>query len=185
MASLLARQLTRRAFLTRTLARAEDDDDGDNDDGDGDDDNNNNDDSGDGSSGGSGDDDTSGSSGGSDDDGSGDGDSNGSGSDDGDEVSAPTSRNDDGRSDSGRGGQSYPEGFLSQRDVQRAIRNGDAMSLNNALSRLRSHSSGTPIDTRIFSTGSRLVYVFTVRESNGNVSRLGLDARSGSAVRVR
>ena len=144
----------------------DDDGDDDSDDDDDDDDGGSPDDSGGGSGDGSG--------------GSGGGGSSGGGSNDRDDDDSGNNG-----SSSGRSNRSYPEGFLSQRDVQRAIRNGDAMSLNSALSRLRDRSSGTPIDTHIFSTGSRLVYVFTVRESNGNVSRLGLDARSGNAVRIR
>lgn len=139
-------------------ARAEDDEDDDDDDNDDDDDDDEDDDGDGGSTAGSG-------SGGEQDDGD-------------DDQEAGRGRPNGVRRD-------YPNGYLGQSDVRRAVRNGDAMGLNTALSRLRRQTSGLAIDTRLFSTGSRLVYVFTVREADGVVTKHGIDARSGAVVRIR
>jgi Peptidase propeptide and YPEB domain len=99
--------------------------------------------------------------------------SSGSGSDDDD-------GGDDDGGDDGDGNSGSGSGKRSEQDrVRNAVANGKALSLEEALKRLRVKFSGRVIDVALRKEGSRLVYSFKVKTDAGYVRKVVMDAATG------
>jgi Peptidase propeptide and YPEB domain len=86
----------------------------------------------------------------------------------------------DGNSGSGSGSSGSGSGKRSEQDrVRNAVANGKALSLEEALKRLRIKFSGRVIDVALRKEGSRLVYSFKVKTDAGYVRKVVMDAATG------
>ncbi len=66
----------------------------------------------------------------------------------------------------------------------RAVREGKAMPLSQAIARLRQTAPGILVATEYEYEFERWVYEFTIIDPQGNLRRVHLDARSGELVQV-
>ncbi len=72
---------------------------------------------------------------------------------------------------------------LSDRDARSAVQSGDAVSLSKMIKRIRSATGGEIVPPpKLCNQGGRLVYVINVLAPNGQVTKVTVDAASGSIL---
>lgn len=72
---------------------------------------------------------------------------------------------------------------LSARDARAAVQSGEAMSLSKMLGRIRSAAGGEIVPPpKLCRQGSSLVYVVNVLSPDGQVTKVTVDAASGSII---
>jgi uncharacterized membrane protein YkoI len=77
----------------------------------------------------------------------------------------------------------YAAGCLSARDARAAVQSGQASPLSKMLSRIRSAAGGEIVPPpQLCEQGGRLVYIVNVLSPGGQVTRLTVDAVSGSIL---
>ena len=77
------------------------------------------------------------------------------------------------------------QGCLSPAEREAAVSGGQAIPLNQATRNLRPEHRGEVVNARLCRTGGNLVYLLTVVDRRGKVTRVRLDARNGQVVQVR
>lgn len=117
--------------------------------------------------------DSSGSNSGSDNSGSGS-DSSGSDDDSGDDSGDDES----GGSNSGSGSQNSGK-YKDQYGAREAVSAGKAISLEDALTKLRKRYPGKVISVNLGESGGRLLYWFKVKSDGGSVRKVVMDAKTG------
>ena len=113
--------------------------------------------------------------------------SDNSGSGSSNSGSGSTNSGSDGSGDDGAGDGSDSSGsgshnsgkYKDQYDARKAVSSGYAMSLEAALGKLRTQYPGKVISVNLGEAGSRLVYWFKVKSSDGNVRKVVMDAKTG------
>lgn len=117
-----------------------------------------------------------------------DGDSDGGGDSDGDGESDggdhgggdhDNDRSGDADNDDDGGYGEFERGTLDQFDAERAVRQGEAISLKSALRHVEDSYGGAVIGVKLRSTGRRLEYSFKIRTERGTVRTVRMDAKSG------
>ena len=92
--------------------------------------------------------------------------------------SGSDSSGDDSSDNSGSGSHNSGK-YKDQYDARKAVSSGYAMSLEAALGKLRAKYPGKVISVNLGEAGSRLVYWFKVKSSDGNVRKVVMDAKTG------
>jgi hypothetical protein len=82
-------------------------------------------------------------------------------------------------------GPASAQGCLSPTERNAAVSGGQAMPLNQATRALRPEHRGEVINARLCRAGGNLVYLLTVVDRRGKVTRVRLDAKNGQVVQVR
>jgi uncharacterized membrane protein YkoI len=108
-------------------------------------------------------------------------DNSGSGSDNSgsDSSGSDDDENDDSGGNSGSGSQNSGK-YRDQYEAQEAVKSGNAMSLEEALKKLRARYPGKVISVNLGEQGSRLLYWFKVKSADGNVRKVVMDAKTGA-----
>jgi uncharacterized membrane protein YkoI len=110
------------------------------------------------------------------------GDSDGDGESDGGDHGGGDHDNDrsgDADNDDDGGYGDFERGTLDQFDAERAVRQGEAISLKSALRHVEDSYGGAVIGVKLRSTGRRLEYSFKIRTERGTVRTVRMDAKSG------
>jgi hypothetical protein len=92
---------------------------------------------------------------------------------------------DDGGHDDGRDGRDrgeHRDDDLSQDDALKAVQSGRLISLKRALGIVNSKLNGKVIDVKLSTAGGRPQYRMKVRQTNGAITTIRLDARTGRFV---
>ncbi|MHA1567443.1 MAG: PepSY domain-containing protein [Alphaproteobacteria bacterium] len=80
---------------------------------------------------------------------------------------------------------SWPAAAADQDRARAAVQAGEALPLNQVLSRLSGRYPGRLIDADLRRDGSRWIYRIRLLDSNGTERRLTVDARNASILSVR
>ena len=102
--------------------------------------------------------------------------SSGSGSDSDDDDDDDD--DDDSGSNSGSGSQNSGK-YKDQYGAREAVSAGNAISLEDALKRLRKRYPGKVISVNLGESGGRLLYWFKVKSDSGTVRKVVMDAKTG------
>lgn len=72
---------------------------------------------------------------------------------------------------------------LSSRDARTAVQSGEAISLSKMIGRIRSATGGEIVPPpKLCNQGGRLIYVVNVLSPDGQVTKVTVDAASGSII---
>jgi Peptidase propeptide and YPEB domain len=86
---------------------------------------------------------------------------------------------DSGGGNSGSGSRNSGK-YKDQYDARKAVNAGDAISLEEALRKLRLRYPGKVISVNLGDSGNRLMYWFKVKSSDGHVRKVVMDAKTGA-----
>lgn len=79
----------------------------------------------------------------------------------------------------GRGEKSPKSACLSSHETRLLVERGDVIPVHKAMQIARSRISGEVVKARLCPDGEQLIYLLTLLDKNGQISVMGMEARTG------